>query len=257
MDLHERTALVTGAGSGIGRALVEALAAQPLALVLAAVRDPTAWTPVEGGAEVRPVALDLSSRASIDAGCDALGDDLARVDLLVNNAGQWVGGLLEEQDMADVYALFQVNLVAVAHLTQRVLPAMLARGEGKIVNNASMIAYAMFPGACTYAASKTGVVAFSESLRRELRGTGVDVLHLITPGVRTRMLDATEDTYGEHVDTTGWDDVPPEEWAAKIVRAIEHDDRVLRPSGKTGLAVRAARGPAFLLDRVSARIFSR
>ena len=257
MDLTDATALVTGANRGIGRAVVEALADRPVRLVLAGVRDPDAWKPVHGRAEVRPVRLDLSSRARIDEGCDALGEELGRIDLLVNNAGLMTGGLLEEQDMDAVYAMFQVNLVAVAHLTHRVLPGMVARGRGSVVNNASMSGYAAFPGASTYAAAKTGVVAFSESLRRELRGTGVGVLHLITPGVRTRMLDATEAVYGRHMDTSGWDDVEPEEWAAKALHAVEHGDRVLRPGGKTGLAVLAARGPAFLLDLVSARMFSR
>jgi uncharacterized protein len=257
MDLTGCTALVTGANRGIGRALVEALAAEPLELVLAGVRDPSAFAPVDGRAEVRPVRLDLSSRDSIDAGCDALGEQLDQIDLLVNNAGLMTGGLLEQQDMAEVYAMFQVNLVAVAHLTHRVLPGMVARRRGMVVNNASMSGYAAFPGASTYAAAKTGVVAFSESLRRELRGTGVGVLHLITPGVRTDMLDATEEVYGRHMDTSGWDDVEPADWAARTLRAVERGDRVLRPGGKTGLAVLAARGPAFLLDLVSARMFSR
>ena len=96
------------------------------------------------------------------------------MDLLVNNAGLMTGGLLEEQDVDEIYAMFQVNLVAVVHLTSLLLPAMLERGRGKIVNNASISGYAWFPAASTYAAAKTGVVAFSESLRRELKGTGVE-----------------------------------------------------------------------------------
>ena len=94
--------------------------------MLAGVRDPAAFAPIPATAgaspEVRPVRLDLSSRASIDAAVDALGPDLADVDVLVNNAGQFVGGLLEEQDTARVYAMLQVNLAAVIHLTQRVPP---------------------------------------------------------------------------------------------------------------------------------------
>src|SRR4051812_494637 len=140
MDLRGATALVTGANRGIGRALVERLAREPVALVLAGVRDPGSFEPLRppsGGAQaVRPVAMDLSSRESIDECCDALGE-LDAIDLLVNNAGRMTGGLLEEQSMDGVYAMFQVNLVAVAHLTHRVLPGMLRRGSGKVVNNAS------------------------------------------------------------------------------------------------------------------------
>jgi short-subunit dehydrogenase len=261
MDLTAGTALITGANRGIGRALTDALAARPLRLVLAGVRDPDRFEPVVapagGAAEVRPVRLDLSSRALIDEACDALAGDLGAVDLLVNNAGRFTAGLLEEQDMGDVYALMQVNLVGLAHLTQRVLPGMLARGRGTIVDNTSIVGYAHMPGASTYAASKAGVVAFSESLRRELRGTGVGVLHVVTPGVRTDMLEATDELYGRHVDTSGWERVAPEAWARKIVAAVEAGDHILGPSGRTALAKLASRGPAAVLDAVAGRMFSR
>jgi len=257
MDLTAATALVTGANRGIGRALVEQLAAQPLRLVLAGVRDPAAFEPVSGQAEVRAVRMDLSSRAAIDESVDALGDDLTRIDVLVNNAGQMTGGLLEEQDMDAVYAMFQVNLVGVAQLTHRVLPSMLARKHGRIVNNASISGYAFFPGATTYAASKAGVVAMSESLRRELRGTGVSVLTVITPGVNTDMLAATEEVYGRHMDTSSWDKVEPAEWAGKVLQSIADDDNELSPGGKTGLAKLASRGPNVLMDAFTARAFSR
>jgi short-subunit dehydrogenase len=261
MDLTGRTALVTGANRGIGRAIVEALAAQPLGLVLAGMRDVGRFVEVPttpGGArEVRPVRMDLSSREQIDACCDELGDDLGRIDLLVNNAGLVTGGLLEDQDIDSVYAMFQVNLVAVAHLTHRVLPGMLGRRTGKVVNNASISGFAYFPAASTYAASKAGVVALTESLRRELKGTGVDTLLVVTPGVNTDMLDATEDIYGRYLDTSDWDKVEPEEWAAKILGAVSGNARVLNPPGKTGLAKIASYGPAFLLDAASARMFNR
>src|SRR4051812_46849548 len=249
MELEGITALVTGANRGIGRAITEALVAEG-ATVLAGVRDPQRFEALDGA---RPVELDLSSRESIDAGCD----ELPAVDLLVNNAGLMTGGLLEEQDMGEVYAMVQVNLVAVAHVTSRVLPGMLERGRGKVVNNASISGYAHFPAASTYAAAKAGVVALSESLRRELRGTGVSVLHLVTPGVDTDMLDATEEVYGRHIDTSGWESVEAADWAGRVVRAIQDDDAVLGPGDRTALAKLASRGPGFLLDAASARMFSR
>jgi NAD(P)-dependent dehydrogenase (short-subunit alcohol dehydrogenase family) len=132
--------------------------------------------PPGGAREVRNLTVDLSTRESIE---EAAGS-LPPLDLLVNNAGLMTGGLLEEQDTDDIYAMFQVNLVGLVHLTKLVLPGMVERGRGTIVNNASISGYAWFPATTTYAAAKTGVVAFSESLRRELRGTGVQVLHLVT-----------------------------------------------------------------------------
>ncbi|HEU0316922.1 MAG TPA: SDR family NAD(P)-dependent oxidoreductase [Solirubrobacteraceae bacterium] len=259
MDLTGATCLVTGANRGIGAALAARLAREPLATLLLGMRSPgdarpPAATP-GGAAEVRAVRVDLGSRAAIDDSWAEL--DGEPIDLLINNAGQMTGGLLEEQDMERMYAMFQVNLVGVAHLTARVLPGMLARRRGKIVNNASISGYAHFPAATTYAASKAGVVALTESLRRELRGTGVDVMHLITPGVATEMLDDTESVYGRYMDTSGWERQEPGAWAEKVVAAIRTDARKLEPGGKIGWAVRAARGPAVLLDRASARMFSR
>ncbi|MGA9314809.1 MAG: SDR family NAD(P)-dependent oxidoreductase [Solirubrobacteraceae bacterium] len=261
MDLANATALVTGANRGIGRALVERLAQTPLRSVLAGVRNVESYEsvnpPFGGAQEVRPVRMDLSSQASIERCCSELGAQLTQIDVLVNNAGLMTGGLLEEQAIDDVYAMFQVNLVGVTHLTQRVLPGMLARRKGTIANNASISGYAHFPAASTYAASKAGIVGFTESLRRELRGTGVHAMHLITPGVATDMLSATDEVYGRHMDTSGWDHIPPEEWAAKVVSAIEADKRVLGPGGRSGLAMLAASGPAFVLDAITARLFSR
>jgi short-subunit dehydrogenase len=261
MNLTGATALVTGANRGIGRALVERLSELPLRSLLAGVRsvgDFQAPPPSpRGPGSVRAVRMDLSSQASIEECCEGLGDELGEIELLINNAGLMTGGLLEEQSMEEVYAMFQVNLVGVTHLTRRVLPGMLARGRGTIVNNASISGYAYFPAASTYAASKAGVVAFTESLRRELRGTGVRAMHLVTPGVATGMLQDTDEVYGRHMDTSGWDRVAPEEWAAKVVGAIEADRRVLGPGGRSSLAKLAAHAPAVVLDAITARLFSR
>jgi short-subunit dehydrogenase len=257
VELTGLTALVTGANRGIGRAIAEELATRRLGLLLAGARSPERFEALEappGGAhEVRPVRVDLTSRETITDSAA----ELPAVDLLVNNAGLMTGGLLEEQEVNDIYAMFHVNLVAVTHLTKLLLPGMLERGRGKVVNNASISGYAWFPAASTYAAAKTGVVAFSESLRRELKGTGVSVLHLVTPGVATDMLDDTKQVYGRHMDASAWDDQPPDEWAAKVVRSIERDDHVLGPGGRLALAKLASRGPAKLLDALSERMFSR
>lgn len=253
MDLQGQTALVTGSSRGIGRAIAEELARRPLGLLLCGVRGDAPDPPTAAARETRNVELDLSTAESIEHGAAGL----PPVDLLVNNAGLMTGGLLEEQETGDIYAMFQVNLVGVVHLTKLLLPGMVERGRGTIVNNASISGYAWFPAATTYAAAKTGVVAFSESLRRELDGTGVNVLHLVTPGVDTDMLDATREVYGRHMDAASWSDTSPEEWAAKVVRAVERGDHVLGPGGRLALAKLASRGPAALLDTVSRRMFSR
>jgi short-subunit dehydrogenase len=250
MELINTTVLVTGANRGIGRAIAERLARESVAEVLLGARDPAKVEPLSKG---RPVRVDLSSRESIEASVA----DLPHVDVLVNNAGLMTGGLLEEQPLDDVYAMFQVNLVAVAHLTARLLPGMLERGRGLIVNNASISGYAAFPAASTYAAAKAGVVALSESLRRELKPAGIDVMHLVTPGVETDMLDATREVYGGHMQTSDWPSVSPDAWADKVVEAMKRGDHIVGPGGRLALAKLASRGPGFLVDAISGRMFTR
>lgn len=258
MQLDGQTALVTGANRGIGRAIASELARRPLDLLLCGVRSPEHFealkAPRGGAREVRAVRLDLSSPEEIER-CWA---ELPELDLLVNNAGLLTADQLEEQELDEIYAMLQVNLLATIDLTRRALPGMLARERGKIVNNASISAYAWFPGASTYAASKAGVVAFSEALRRELRDTGVGVLHLVTPGVDTDMLAETKERYERlGTDPASWDQVPAPEWAHRVVEAIENDDTVLGPGGRSALAKLASRGPGFVLDAVAERMFSR
>jgi short-subunit dehydrogenase len=261
MDLRGATCLVTGANRGIGLALCRRLAEEPLGLLLMGMRRPESapeiLAPAGGAEQIRAVRMDLGSQAALDRSWAELAAAEQAVDLLINNAGLMTGGLLEDQDQDEVYAMFQVNLLAVAQLTALALPGMIGRRRGKIVNNASISGYAHLPGASTYAASKAGVVALTQSLRRELRGTGVGTLHLITPGVATDMLDATEAVYGRHMDTSGWEHQSPAVWAEKVVAAILSDRTTLAPGGKVAWAVRAARGPAVLLDLASRRIFSR
>ena len=198
--------------------------------------------------------LDLGSRETIDEGCDALGDEIRRIDVLVNNAGAFTAGQLETQDVGDLDDLFQVNLVGLAHLTRRVLPAMLERGSGKIVNHSSLVAYFRFPGISTYSASKAGVAAFTDSLRRELRGTGVTTLEIVTGGVDTEMLDHAAGRLRGQADPSGW------QWMAPVGMGQAHRgrDRVGQAHPAAARQEPAWQGalagaPAFVLDAVSAK----
>lgn len=257
MELDDATALVTGANRGIGRALVEELAKRPMKRILAGVRNPSAFDPVDGQAEVTPVTLDLSSHHSIEAGWAVIGAEHPDLDLLINNAGYMTGGLLEEQAPEEFYRLFQVNLIAVAHLTHKVIPGMLARGKGKIVMNCSIGSYAIFPSVSTYVASKTGMAALSEALRRELQGTGVEVMHLVTPSVDTALLDATEEVFSRYMDTTKWERITPAAWAEEAIAGIEADEHVVLPKGSSAIARLVRREGAFPLDPLSDRTFNR
>ena len=258
LNLEGKTVLVTGASRGIGRALVEELASRPKKAVLDGVRNTDGFSPIPGAkAEVRPVRMDLSSSDRIEGCVSEITDDIAQLDLLINNAGMMTGGLLEEQDTAAMYALFQVNLVGAAHLIQRVLPGMLQRGRGKIVNNASIGAYAAFPAASTYTASKTALVAMTVALNRELRGTGVDAVHLVTPSVDTDLLDVTEGIFSRYMDTSRWKRMSPRAWAVEVVRALEDDDTVVLPSGVGAIDKLVRREGLFPIDPLSDRTFTR
>ena len=154
--------------------------------------------------------------------------------------------------------MFQVNLVAVTHLTQRLLPGMVARGRGMIVNNASIVGYAHLPAATTYAASKAGVVALQRgAAARAATGPASASCTSSRPACDTAMLDETDEQYGRYADTSSWDRVEPAAWAAKIVGAIEAGDHILGPGGKTALAKLASRGPASCSTRAARRMFSR
>jgi short-subunit dehydrogenase len=254
MRTEGATFLVTGSNRGIGRAITVELAVRG-AHILAGTRSGESHPDRSGS--IVPVAMDLSSRQSIDASVDALAEQLPRIDGLVNNAGAFTAGQLEHQDVDQIYELFQVNLVGLAHLTRRVLPAMLERGSGKIVNHASLVGYFNFPGISVYAASKSGVSAFTESLRRELQGTGVTTLEIVTGGVDTEMLRGAAGDLDDHTSAKGWQWMDPAKWAERIVDAIEKDKQVLRPPGKARLGKSLSAGPSFLLDAVAARGFER
>lgn len=258
MQLANKTILVTGANRGIGRALAEELAKQPVHLLLG-MRDTATHKPLTntGALSVKPVQIDLSSKEAIGMSAKKLPGQGKDIDILINNAGQFIAGPLQKQDMTKVYAMFQVNIVGLAHLTHLLLPGMLKRPQAKIVNNASIAGYAYLPDNSTYSATKAGVVAFSEALRRELEPTNVSVLHLVTPAVDTSMFKDVEATYARNKKPINLGKISAEAWAKKVVKAIESDKTVLSPSGSTGVLKVISRGPHALVDVVSRRMFKK
>jgi short-subunit dehydrogenase len=178
-----RLALVTGASGGIGEGFARRLAARGLDLVLVARRAEPMERLAAGlrpaGRRVEVVALDLA-RPDADA---RLAEETARrglgeVGWLVNNAGFGYQGAFADQDPGDLARMVQVNVAAVAALTRRFLPAMLARGAGVVVNVASTASFQPVPYFAAYAATKAFVRSFSEALAEEVEGRGVRVLCL-------------------------------------------------------------------------------
>ena len=169
-----RTALVTGASSGIGAAVAELLAAHDFR-VLGTSRDPSALTSRIAGVEYLP--LDLGDYASVEACAAAAGD----VDVLVNNAGESQSGPLEELPMEAIERLFRVNVFGAVRLTQLLLPGMRARGYGRVVMVGSMLASFPLAYRSSYVAAKAALKGFATAARREVAPYGVGIT-TVEPG---------------------------------------------------------------------------
>mgnify|MGYP001018404328 CR=1 FL=1 len=162
-----------------------------------------------------------------------------KIDILFNNAGLLTGGLLDEQKIDDIHQMLQVNVNALIQLTHAVVPKMVLQKHGKIINHSSVSAVMHFPSASTYAASKAAVWAFTDCLEQELKGTGVSTLCLFTPGIKTRMFDEIDKLYSKNIEVPK-NSISPDEYALRIISAIESDQTHLEPVGMTGIAFKTA-----------------
>jgi uncharacterized protein len=178
-------AVVTGASSGIGRAFALELVRQGHPVLLVARRrdrlEEVARDIVAGGGRAEVLDADLGSAAGVDAVVDraiALGG----AGVLINDAGFGRSGSFAEIPLAEALAEISVNVTALVALTRRLLPLMLARGRGRIINLASIVSFMPTPYFAVYGATKAFVLHFTEALAYELRGTGVRVL-AACPGV--------------------------------------------------------------------------
>ncbi|HET9595774.1 MAG TPA: SDR family oxidoreductase [Anaeromyxobacteraceae bacterium] len=183
-------ALVTGASSGIGEQLARVMAARGHDLVLTArsedrLRALAAELSAKHGVRAEAVAADLGR----PGGAAALGAELARrgmeLEILVNDAGFAMHGPFAEGDAARQTSLLELNVVALTELTRLVLPGLLARGAGRVMNVASTAAFVPGPFMAVYYASKAYVLSFSVALAEEVKGRGVTVTALCPGATRT------------------------------------------------------------------------
>jgi NAD(P)-dependent dehydrogenase (short-subunit alcohol dehydrogenase family) len=181
-SLGGKVAVVTGGARGIGQALSRALAREG---VVVAIGDLDAGAAAAAAAELGNgsigLALDVTDRPGFTAFLDQVEQRLGPIDILVNNAGIMMVTALDEEDDASISRQLEINVRAVIHGTQEAMRRMKPRGTGHIVNIASLAGRAAAPGLATYVATKHAVIGLSESVRAELRGTGVEIT-VVMPG---------------------------------------------------------------------------
>jgi uncharacterized protein len=260
MVLSEKKILITGANRGIGLAFAQRAAKENMNLHLLCRHTPEEL-PNEllklGAKSVQFWNVDLLNSKDIEKFYSEFKETQSTPDIIVNNAGQLTGGLLEEQSMDKIYNMLQVNLGALIHLTRLFLPDMLKLKEAKIVNNASVSGIMYLPCVSTYAAAKAGVIAFTESLRNELKGTSVSTLLMVTPGVKTRMYDEIPELYSNHVDLKFLNSIPTEEWIDQVFKCIKKDKSICWPKGSTYWGVKMGQHFPKILGKISQSYFKR
>lgn len=206
MSERRHTALITGASAGIGLELARVFAAHDFDLIIVARRAGELETLAAGcrqeyGVTVHIRPMDLLAPDAPARLVQQLKDDDLDVDVLVNNAGLMEVGDFAAIDVDRHERLLQLNVVVLASLARRLLPGMIRRRQGRILNVSSVSAFQPIPQMALYAATKAFVLSLSESLSVELKGTGVTVTALCPGFTKTAMLDRAkrEHASGENI----------------------------------------------------------
>jgi hypothetical protein len=249
-------AIITGASSGIGEEIAREFAGRGYRLVLVARRaDRLTALAEELGGKAHVLPADLSSREERAA----LPDQVAALgvvpDILVNNAGMSNLGPVAQSDVEAELRLIEVDVSAVVDLCSRVVPGMVARGRGAVLNVASVGAFGSVPGQATYGAAKGFVLSYTDAMREELRGTGVTAATLCPGPVRTGFgegMGIPDDEAEKSLPKFLWKQ--PDEVAKTAIDGLASGKRVIIP----GLANRIAssinqHAPRRLLLRLVAR----
>ncbi len=229
-SLVDKVAVITGGGSGIGAALTHGFAGEGMHVVVADIElDRAEQVAAEArslGVRALAVRTDVAEAQEVGALADAAFDQFGEVHVLCNNAGVLLMGPLADASAGDWRWIFSVNLMGVVHGIESFLPRMRAQGgEAHVVNTASVAA---FGAGGVYGASKAAVLSLSESLHRELAGSGIGVSVLCPSYVNSRIVGAqrnrpaefgrlAEEPYGRLEVTTGLD---PSTVANATLRAI-------------------------------------
>lgn len=219
-----QTAVITGASSGIGRALAKALASQGVRVGVTARRgellDELAGEVRAAGGVIETAVCDIADRTATLEAIRGLEAKLGPVDLLVANAGRSHHTGAAEMNVPEVETTLRVNFLGVVYSIEAVLPGMIARGRGHVVGISSLAAFKGLPGAAAYCASKSAVNAYLEALRIELRTKGVAVTAVCPGFVNTPMVVNNPPNMPLLME--------PDEAARRILRALRRRPGVYR-----------------------------
>lgn len=220
MQFHDKVALITGAGSGIGRGLAQSLARRGCHLALADINaaglEETAQLLTNSGVRISQLLLDVASREQVAALPEKVLLQHGRLDALFNNAGIAIGGTFEQTTEADFDALMEINFHGLVRMTRAFLPLLRTRDEACIVNLSSLFGLIAPVGQTAYSASKFAVRGFSNALRHELAGSRIRITVAHPGGVATAIAKNARVS----------DLVPKEDWSKQ--RALA--DKLLRMS---------------------------
>ncbi|MGE5314870.1 MAG: SDR family NAD(P)-dependent oxidoreductase [Acidobacteriota bacterium] len=187
-SLNKKIVCITGASSGIGAACARAFAALGARLLLSARRaDKLSATAdalmQEYGTEIKTLTLDVRNRADVEQGFGMLPDDWKPISVLVNNAGLARGlSPIQEGAIEDWEEMIDTNVKGLLYATRTILPGMIARGEGHIINIGSIAGHAVYPKGNVYCASKFAVQALTEGIKMDTLGTPIRV-SAVGPGL--------------------------------------------------------------------------
>ncbi len=263
-DLNNKVAVITGAGSGIGRALALALAQQGCRLAISDVNDTGLAETVAAleDADVKSYRLDVADRDAIYAHAEAVVKDFGQVNLVINNAGVALSASVREMTDEDFKWVMDIDFWGVAHGSRAFLPHLIASGDGHLVNISSVFGLIGVPKQSAYNAAKFAVRGFTEALRQEMnleqQPVAVSCVH--PGGIRTNIANSARMGKSENgaAQRKGFDKLAmttPEKAAATIVRGIRRDEsRILVGPDAWGIdAINRLLGAAYqpLVERFS------